>query len=85
MKMKNLMIYALLLLPIGLMAQCTSEKQEQKADENVVVKTIMERRSVRKYLDKPVEHDKLATMVECGINAPNGMNQQPWEVRVVES
>lgn len=41
MKMKNLMIYALLLLPIGLMAQCTSEKQEQKADENVVVKTIM--------------------------------------------
>ena len=50
-----------------------------------VVKTIMERRSVRKYLDKPVEHDKLVTMVECGINAPNGMNQQPWEVRVVES
>lgn len=83
--MKKLMIYALLLLPLGLMAQCAEKAQEQAAEENVVVKTIMERRSVRKYQDKPVEHDKLATMVECGINAPNGMNQQPWEVRVVES
>ncbi|MCR4603840.1 MAG: nitroreductase family protein [Prevotella sp.] len=44
----------------------------------------MSRRSVRKYLDKPVEHDKLEVIARCGINAPSGMNRQPWLVRVVE-
>lgn len=54
------------------------------AEANEVVNTIMARRSVRKYLDKPVEHSKLETVVKCGVNAPNGMNRQPWAVRVVE-
>ncbi|MBQ9284687.1 MAG: nitroreductase family protein [Bacteroidaceae bacterium] len=51
---------------------------------NPVLSTIMARRSVRHYLDKPVEHEKLALIARCGINAPNGMNRQPWIVRVVE-
>ena len=51
---------------------------------NPVLSTIMARRSVRKYLDKPVEHEKLETIVRAGINAPSGMNRQPWIVRVVE-
>ena len=52
---------------------------------NPVLSSIMARRSVRKYLDKPVEHEKLETIVRTGINAPSGMNRQPWIVRVVES
>ena len=51
---------------------------------NPVLSTIMARRSVRKYLDTPVEHEKLALIVRAGINAPSGMNRQPWIVRVVE-
>ena len=51
---------------------------------NPVLSTIMARRSVRKYLDKPVEHEKLEVIVRAGINAPSGMNRQPWIVRVVE-
>ena len=51
---------------------------------NPVVSAIMARRSVRQYLDKPVEHEKLEAVVRCGINAPSGMNRQPWIVRVVE-
>ena len=51
---------------------------------NPVLSTIMARRSVRKYLDKPVEHEKLEIIVRAGINAPSGMNRQPWIVRVVE-
>ena len=53
-------------------------------ETNPVIRTIMERRSIRKYLDKPVEHEKLETIARCGINAPSGMNRQPWIVRVVE-
>jgi len=51
---------------------------------NPVLSNIMARRSVRKYLDKPVEHEKLEIIVRAGINAPSGMNRQPWIVRVVE-
>lgn len=51
---------------------------------NPVLSSIMARRSVRKYLDKPVEHEKLEMIVRAGINAPSGMNRQPWIVRVVE-
>lgn len=52
---------------------------------NKVIQTIMARRSVRKYLDKPVEHEKLAVIAKCGIHAPSAMNQQTWAVRVVEN
>ena len=51
---------------------------------NPVLSNIMARRSIRKYLDKPVEHEKLEMVVCAGINAPSGMNRQPWIVRVVE-
>ena len=51
---------------------------------NPVLSNIMARRSIRKYLDKPVEHEKLEMVVYAGINAPSGMNRQPWSVRVVE-
>ena len=55
-----------------------------EAELNPVVGAIMGRRSVRKYLDSPVEHEKLMTLARCAINAPSGMNAQPWLVRVVE-
>ena len=51
---------------------------------NPTLSTIMARRSVRKYQAKVVEHDKLEVVARAGINAPSGMNRQPWIVRVVE-
>ena len=51
---------------------------------NPVLSSIIARRSIRKYLDKPVEHEKLEVIVRAGINAPSGVNRQPWIVRVVE-
>ena len=56
----------------------------QDVYENEVINTIMARRSVRQYLNKPVEHEKLEAVVRAGINAPSGMNRQPWIIRVVE-
>ena len=45
----------------------------------------MSRRSIRKYKPEAVEREKMQTIVECGINAPNGMKKQSWEVRVVDN
>lgn len=58
---------------------------QSESFENEVIENIMTRRSIRKYLDKPVDHSKLELVARCGINAPNGMNAQNWEVRVVEN
>ena len=67
--------------PTDKIAQIEADVQ---VELNPVVSAIMARHSVRQYLDKPVEHEKLEMVVRCGINAPSGMNQQPWVVRVVE-
>lgn len=49
------------------------------------IETIMARRSVRAYKDVPVSRDTMNVILECGINAPNAMNRQNWEVRVVDN
>ena len=64
--------------------QMTDIEADICMEVNPVLSSIMARRSIRKYLDKPVEHEKLEVIVKCGINAPSGMNRQPWVVRVVE-
>ena len=64
--------------------QVATIEADMQMEVNPVLSNIMARRSVRKYLDKPVEHEKLEVIVKCGINAPSGMNRQPWIVRVVE-
>ncbi len=57
---------------------------DMQMEVNPVLSNMMARRSIRKYLDKPVEHEKLEVIVKCGINAPSGGNRQPWIIRVVE-
>lgn len=91
--MKNLKqaTLAMLLLPLiacggGTQQQTsTTETSSQDSLKNQVVETIMTRRSVRQYKPQAVEREKMQTIVECGINAPNAMNKQPWEVRVVDN
>jgi nitroreductase len=66
-------------------AQPQSEAAADSVAANPVIETIMARRSVRQYTAQPVEREKLQLIAECGINAPSGMNKQPWEVRIVDS
>ena len=62
-------------------------QQEAKADEgkNEVIETIMTRRSVRKYQPQAVNRDTMQIILNCGINAPNAINRQAWEVRVLDN
>lgn len=71
--------------PSGQKASSQAADSAQVQSKNMVVEAIMARRSIRKYKDQPVEREKLQTLLECGINAPSGMNQQPWQVRVVDN
>lgn len=69
------------------LASCGQGGEAVKQDngQNPVIEAIMSRRSIRKYKDTPVEREKLQLIAECGVNAPNGMNAQRWEVRIVDN
>jgi nitroreductase len=43
-----------------------------------VFEAIQERRSIRSYVDKPVERDKLEKILEAGRLAPSAKNLEPW-------
>ena len=70
-----------------ILASCQQKQSEDmnKCEENQVIETIMQRRSIRKYQPQAVEREKMDIILECGINAPNGQNKQSWEVRVVDN
>jgi nitroreductase len=44
---------------------------------------IMQRRSIRKFSDKPIEVEALVTLLKAGMAGPSAMNAQPWEFVVV--
>jgi nitroreductase len=50
-----------------------------------VMDIIKKRKSIRKYLDKPVPRDVLDKILEAAKNAPSARNMQPLEYRVVTS
>lgn len=68
-------------------SKCCKDKccGDKCCQDNPVIEAIMARRSIRHYTDQPVEREKLLKIAECGINAPNAMNRQDWEVRIVEA
>lgn len=45
--------------------------------------SIYTRVSIRKYLDMPVEDEKIIEILRAGMQAPSAGNQQPWEFYVV--
>ena len=71
---------------------CTSGTQKEETQavketskSDAVIETILTRRSIRQYKPQPVGRDTMQIILNCGINAPNGMNRQSWEVRVVDN
>ena len=50
---------------------------------NEVIEALEQRRSCRKFTDKPVEPEKLENIVEAGLYAPSGMGRQATHLVVV--
>ncbi len=66
-------------------AQSATSSAQSSEYPNATIETIMQRRSIRKYKPQPVGRDTLMQIAKCGINAPNAMNRQSWEVRIVDN
>ena len=50
---------------------------------NEVIKTIMERRSVRAFLPEQIKDEELETVLQAGLYAPSAHNQQSWHFTVI--
>ena len=48
------------------------------------MREIFERRSTRKYQDRPVEPEKIRLILQAGMCAPSAGNEKPWHFVVVE-
>lgn len=62
-----------------------NQGKEVMAVENEMLKLLKTRRSVRSYLDKKVEEEKLNAVLEAGTWAPTGMGMQSPVIVAVEN
>ena len=62
----------------------SENKTMEQSSQTPVIDAIMARRSIRQYKDTPVDRELLKKIAVCGVNAPNAMNKQQWEVRIVD-
>jgi len=58
-------------------------KNEQVIGRNYV-ETVRSRRSVRQYLQKPIDSEDRQILIEALLRAPSSRNLQPWEFIVVD-
>ncbi|WP_319370714.1 nitroreductase family protein [uncultured Ilyobacter sp.] len=51
----------------------------------MLLELLKKRRSVRKFQEKPVETEKLETILQAGLISPSGKSKRPWEFVVVDN
>lgn len=66
-----------------MVTSCNSGNGDQKIQTQDAIENIMSRKSVRKFLPKPVEKEKVQTLLKAGMAAPSGKDVRPWEFVVV--
>ncbi|MDR2383644.1 MAG: nitroreductase [Prevotellaceae bacterium] len=90
MKLNSIVMlsFGILMCSCGYMTVKVEEKTEIKKVEekkkSSAIDVIMSRRSVRSYKSEQIKDEELNTILECGINAPSAMNNQSWEIRVIQ-
>lgn len=52
---------------------------------NETLKTIKNRYSCRSFTGEPIEKEKIEAIALAGIQSPSGLNQQPWEIIVLQN
>ena len=49
-----------------------------------MIEAIAKRKSIRSFVDKKVEKEKIESLLRAAMRAPSGINGQPWEFIVVD-
>lgn len=88
MNLKSLIMAAIIMASAAL-AGCCDKKQDESCEKQccnakIALENIATRVSVRSYLDKAVEKEKVELLLRAGMAAPTAMNRQPWHFVVVD-
>ena len=49
-----------------------------------MISAIYDRRSIRKFLDKPISQEDIIDIIQSGVKAPSSKNRQPWKYIVIQ-
>ena len=49
-----------------------------------MISAIYNRRSIRKFLDKPIPQEDIMDIIQSGVKAPSSKNRQPWKYIVIQ-
>lgn len=49
-----------------------------------MISAIYDRRSIRKFSDKPVLKEDITDIIQSGVKAPSSKNRQPWKYIVIQ-
>jgi nitroreductase len=58
--------------------------KDKQGSGNTFQQLVKSRRSIRRFLDKPVERDKILTCIEAARLAPSADNVQPWRFLIID-
>ncbi|MBO7491289.1 MAG: nitroreductase family protein [Bacteroidales bacterium] len=83
--MKSVKSFCMIILTCVMAMVNTTPVDAQRAPSygRIALDNISTRVSVRSYLDKPVEPEKVEQMLRAGMAAPSAANKQPWHFVVV--
>lgn len=82
--MKNLLI-VLCILSVIFGNSCSGISQQTEKTENPVIENILSRKSVRDFIGKKVENEKITILLKAGMAAPSGRDLRPWELIVIQN
>lgn len=87
-RVKNYFYILLAVILLIVVLKISSDMVEKEVNENVVqennvLEMIFGRKSVRKYLNKPIEEEKITSLLRAGMAAPSGKDARPWSFVVV--
>ena len=81
---KAVYVWVIVILGMISFAACSSASQgEALSTSNAALDNIFARKSVRAYLDKEVEKEKIDWMLRASMAAPSGKDIRPWEFVLV--
>lgn len=63
--------------------EVTARKLKSPEGKFIMLELIKTRRSIRKFTSQKIEDEHLNQIIEAGMWAPSGLNNQPWRIAVI--
>ena len=70
-------------VPLTGYSDVTDDQMRERSDQ--MLATLLTRRTIRDFSDKPVPRDVIETAIKAAATAPNGANQQPWHFAAISN